>query len=75
MNMLDMYGVYYEIYRDLRNKTEYAENDEAVLDLIFRLYNMTEIDCEEIRALWIEYLTKGTLSIRTHIQNARSRMW
>lgn len=70
-----MYGVCCEIYRDLRNKAEYAENDETVLDLIFRLYNTTEIDCEEIRALWIEYQTKGTLSIHTQIQNARSRIW
>ena len=75
LNTLDMYGVCYEIYRDLKGKNAYSETDENILNFIFRLYNITEIDCEEIKALWIEWLTKGTLSINTQIQNARSRRY
>lgn len=74
-NTLDMYGICHEIYRDLKGKNVYAETDENILNFIFRLYNITEIDCEEIKALWIEWLTKGTLSINTQIQNARSRRY
>ena len=75
LNTLDMYGVCYEIYRDLKGKNAYTETDENILNFIFnKLYNTTEIDCEEIKALWIEWLTKGTLSINTQIQNARSRI-
>ena len=73
LNTLDMYGICHEIYRDLKGKNAYAETDENILNFIFRLYNITEIDCEEIKALWIEWLTKGTLSINTQIQNARNR--
>mgnify|MGYP004668647001 FL=1 len=73
MNTLDMYGICNEIYRDYRGKNTYAETDENILDFIFRLYNTTEIDHEEIKALWIEWLTKGTLSINAQIQNAKMR--
>ena len=74
LNTLDMYGVCYEIYRDLKGKNDYAEIDENILNFIFQLYNTTEIDCEEIKALWIEWLIKGTLSVNTQIRNARSRI-
>jgi len=73
LNTLDMYGICHEIFRDFRGKNTYAETDESILNFIFRLYNTTEIDCEEIKALWIEWLTKGTLSINTQIQNAKTR--
>lgn len=74
LNTLDMYGVCHEIYRDFRGKNVYTELDENILNFIFRLYNTTEIDCEEIKALWIEWLTKGTLSVSNQIQNARIRL-
>ena len=77
LNTLDMYGICHEIYRDLKGKniyTEYTEIDENILELIFGLYNTTEIDCEEIKELWIEWLTKSTLSINTQIKNARIRL-
>lgn len=74
LNTLDMYGVCYEIYRDLKGKNAYTETDETVLNFIFKLYNTTEIDCEEIKVLWIEWITKGTLSVNTQIRNARSRI-
>lgn len=74
LNTLDIYGVCYEIYRDLKGKNAYTETDEIVLNFIFKLYNTTEINCEEIKALWIEWITKGTLSVNTQIRNARSRI-
>ncbi|WP_288681606.1 hypothetical protein [uncultured Eubacterium sp.] len=72
-NTLDMYGICNEIYRDFRGKNTYTETDKNILNFIFTLYNKTEIDCEEIKALWIEWLTKGSLSIETQIKNARIR--
>lgn len=74
-NTLDMYGICYEIYRDLKGKNAYSETDENILNFIFRLYNTTEIDYEEIKSLWIEWLTKGILSVNTQIQNARNRRY
>lgn len=73
LNTLDMYGICHEIYRDLKGKNAYTETDETILNFIFRLYNTTEIDHEEIKSLWIEWLVEGSLSINTHIQNARNR--
>lgn len=74
MNTLDMYRICHEIYRDFKGKNTYAKTDENILNFIFRLYNTTEIDCEEIKSLWIEWLTKGTLSINMQIQSARNRV-
>ena len=71
--MLNMDEICYEIYRDYRGKNTYTEIDENILTFIFTLYTTTEIDYEEIKALWIEWLTKGTLSVSTQIQNARKR--
>lgn len=73
MNTLEMYGICHEIYRDYRGLSTYKSEDEAVLNTIFKLYNTTDIDTEEIRDLWIEYLTKGSLSIPDMIQRARMR--
>lgn len=73
LNTLEMYGICHEIYRDFKGKSVYSEMDETILSFIFRLYNTTEIDCKEIKALWIEWLTKGTLSVNAQIQNARNK--
>ena len=72
-NTLDMYGICNEIYRDFRGKNTYTETDENILNFIFALYNQTEIDCEEVKALWIEWLTIGSLSIEMQIKKARTR--
>lgn len=72
-NTLDMYGICNEIYRDFRGKNTYTETDENILNFIFAFYNQTEIDCKEVKALWIEWLTKGSLSIEMQIKNARTR--
>ena len=73
MNTLQILGICKEIYRDLRGKKVYTEPDQAILNCIMRLYNTTEIDWEEVKSLWIEYLTKGSLSIPATIQIARQR--
>ena len=73
MNTLQILGICKEIYRDLRGKKVYTEPDQTVLNCIMRLYNTTEIDWEEVKSLWIEYLTKGSLSIPATIQIARQR--
>lgn len=59
LNTLDMYGICHEIYRDFSGEFVYSEIDETILNFIFRLYNVTEIDCEEIISLWIEWLKNG----------------
>ncbi len=73
LNILDMYGICHEIYRDFRGKNTYAETDETILNFIFKLYNITEIDCEEIISLWIEWLKKGSLSVNDMIKKSRMR--
>lgn len=73
LNILDMYGICHEIYRDFRGKNTYAETDETILNFIFKLYNITEIDCEEIISLWIEWLKKGSLSVNDMIKKGRMR--
>ena len=73
LNTLDMYGICHEIYRDLNGKSVYNEIDETILNFIFRLCNVTEIDCEEIISLWIEWLKKGSLSVNDMIKRSRMR--
>lgn len=73
MNMSEVYGMCHEIYRDLRGKRDYEAVDESILDFIFKLYNTTEIGLMEVRALWMEWLNEGNLSIDRQIRNARNR--
>ena len=73
MNTLQILGICKEIYRDLRGKKIYTESDQAVFNCIMRLYNTTEIDWEEVKSLWIEYLEKGSLNIPAAIQSAKQR--
>ena len=62
MNTIQILGMCKEIYRDLTGNRTYKETDKNIHDLLIRLYNTTEIDWEEVKSLWIEYLTKGSLS-------------
>lgn len=73
LNTLDMYRICHEIYRDFRGKSVYSKIDETILNFIFRLYNVTEIDCEEIISLWIEWLKNGKLSVNDMIKRNRMR--
>lgn len=48
--------------------------DGIVLDTIMRMYNTTEIDWEEVKWLWCEYLEKGNLYIAEAIEKAKKRI-
>lgn len=75
MNTPQMGNACQEIYRDFtgmgREKQDY---DKQILGLIIYMYNHTEIDWEEVKWLWIEYLKTGNLDFYTAIQNARERI-
>lgn len=73
MNTIQILGICKEIYRDLTGNRTYKEPDRYILDLLIKLYNTTEIDWEEVKSLWIEYLTKGNLSFSDAISQARQR--
>ena len=73
LNTLDMYGICHEIYRDFSGEFVYSEIDETILNFIFRLYNVTEKDCEKIISLWIEWLKNGNLSVNDMIKRSRMR--
>lgn len=75
MNTPQIKAMCNEIYRDyvgMGRKTEIA--DANVLTLIFRLYNITEIDYEEVKFLWTKYLKTGNLPVSDAIQMARQRI-
>lgn len=72
MNATQITAMCKEIYRDFsgmgRAKQTY---DGQILALIMYMYNHTEIDHEEVKWLWVEYLRTGNLDFPTAIQNAR----
>lgn len=50
-------------------------NDNSVMECIMQVYcQTTEIDHEEIRFLWENYLQKGILDFLTAMQMARKRI-
>ena len=50
-------------------------NDNSVMECILQVYCQTaEIDHEEIRFLWGNYLKKGILDFPTALQMARKRI-
>ena len=50
-------------------------NDNSVMEYILQVYCQTvEIDHEEIRFLWENYLKKGILDFPTALQMARKRI-
>ena len=50
-------------------------NDNSVMECILQVYCQTiEIDHEEIRFLWENYLKKGILDFPTALQMARKRI-
>ena len=64
-----------EIYRDYagsgRTKQTY---DNQILAIIMYMYNYTEIDWEEVKWLWMEYLRTGNLDFPEAIRHARERI-
>ena len=75
MNAKEITGMCNEIYRDYtgvgRKKQDY---DKQILALIMYMYNHTEIDHEEVKCLWEQYLITGNLDFPTAIQHARERI-
>lgn len=58
-------------YRGMGRKVRLE--DGIILDTIMRLYNTTEIDWEEVKWLWIEYLETGNLYFSDAVEMAKSR--
>ena len=75
MNTTRISAMCKEVYRDYtgmgRKKNDY---DGQILSLIMYMYNHTEIDWEEVKWLWVEYLRTGKLDFPTAIRNARERI-
>ena len=76
MNTLQINKVLHKIYRDFTGEgRKMYYYDSEIKDFLINLYNKTELDFEEIKSLWIEYLTNGNLSISNAIKNARERIF
>lgn len=75
MNATQITAMCKEIYRNYtgmgRAKQTY---DGQILALIMYMYNHTEIDHEEVKYLWVEYLTNGKLDFPNAIHHARERI-
>ena len=75
MNATEISAMCKEIYRDYtgmgRKNQDY---DKQILALIIYMYNHTEIDWEEVKWLWEEYLRTGNLDFPTAIKVARERI-
>ena len=75
MNTTQIIAMCKEIYRDYtgtgRAKQTY---DKEILSLIMYMYNHTELDWEEVKWLWVEYLRTGKLDFHLAIQCARERI-
>lgn len=75
MNTPEIKKMCTEIYRDYCGMCRPKRKEDVdILALIFRLYNTTEIDFEEVRWLWMHYLEEGNLRVAEAIQNARERI-
>ena len=75
MNTPEISKMMHEIYRDFTRygrKTHYY--DSEIKNFIISFYNRTEIDMEEVKNLWIEYLDRGTLSLDKAVTYARCRI-
>ena len=75
MNTLGILKMMHEIYRsftEMGRKTHYY--DSEIKNFIISFYNRTEIDMEEVKNLWIEYLDSGTLSLDKAIAYARCQI-
>lgn len=75
MNTMQINKMCRNIYNDFpgmgRTETAY---DADIYNTIMRLYNtIPEIDWEEVKFLWVNYLETGNLDISTAIQMGRNR--
>ena len=75
MNATEISAMCKEIYQKEtylgRPKQTY---DNQILALIMYMYNHTEIDYEEVKWLWTQYLLNGKLDFHLAIQCARERI-
>ena len=75
MNTRQLIKIMHEMHRDVTGmKRKPIEEDPVVQNFLIRLYNITDLDWEEIKNLWWEYLTKGSLSIPEAIKTAKRRL-
>lgn len=75
MNTMQINKMCRNIYCDFsgmgRTETVY---DADVYNTIMRFYNtIPEIDWEEVKQLWVEYLESGVLNFNSALENARKR--
>lgn len=74
MNTPEISKMMHEIYCKfigMGRKTHYY--DSEIKDFLISFYNRTEIDFEEVKDLWIEYLDRGSLDLPKAIAHARQR--
>ena len=75
MNTIQLTKIMSSMYADaigMKRKPQ-PQADDAIQNFLIRLYNTTELDWEEIKSLWWEYLTKGKMSIPSAMESARKR--
>ncbi len=75
MNTIQITKMCNNIYADYKGmgRSPKAE-DNTILNTIMHLYNVTELDWEEVKWLWITYLDTGILGIAEAIEMARIRI-
>lgn len=75
MNTIQIIKMCNNIYADYRGmKRRPLTEDPLILDTIIRLYNTTEIDWEEVKFLWVNYLESSNLYISEAMKMARERI-
>lgn len=75
MNTIQLTKIMHNMYADAigMKRKPLPQADDAVQNFLIQLYNTTELDWEEIKSLWWEYLTKGKLDIPEALRNTRKR--
>lgn len=75
MNALQIRKMLLNIKNDFVNiGRPWHNNDDSVMELIMQIYYQTEeIDWEEIKFLFVNYLQKGILDFPTAMKMARKR--
>lgn len=75
MNTIQLTKIMHNMYADSigMKRKPLPQADDAVQNFLIQLYNTTELDWEEIKSLWWEYLTEGKMSIPSAMESARKR--
>ena len=74
MNTINLLKIMHEMYRDANGTgREILPEDYTIHNFLIQLYNTTELDWQEIKSLWLDYLAKGKLDIPEALRNARKR--